>query len=69
MSEVVYFDGDYARKGVIEVERGVCDRCKQDANVLTMDGSEGEYERGRLCRPCANAMFDAVPTLLPPEPR
>jgi hypothetical protein len=51
------FDGGYNRVGEIALVDGVCSICGNKAKVIEIDGSEGEYEAGRICKECASDLF------------
>jgi hypothetical protein len=59
MTEVT-FPAGYNRVGVIEILAGDCDSCGAREKVLYIDSSEGEYGPGRICRTCANALFEGT---------
>jgi hypothetical protein len=55
-----HFDGGYGRQGDIAILRdSVCDVCgRGPVRVLYVDGSEGEYSGGHICRECCVDLFD-----------
>lgn len=64
---IAVFNGGYGRRGEIALllpspDGGTmceCDVCgRQDAPVLYIDGSEGEYSGGAICLTCATAAFE-----------
>ncbi len=57
---VTIFDGGYNRDGYITVRSGTCTVCKQNAKVIAIDSSEGEYTTGHICKSCANKAFAEV---------
>ena len=61
MANVVTFDGGYDRKGTIVVEIAKCSCCgTENTVVITVDSSEGEYAKGRICEDCANKFFNSA---------
>ena len=58
----VTYDGGYNRTGEIGVMTWRCAACEEERLCLVMDSSEGEYQWGAICQPCANAMFERGPT-------
>jgi len=51
------YKGAYERTVLIEIEVGTCKRCGNITKVLSMDGSDGEYSVGCLCKECIDESF------------
>lgn len=61
---VATFDGGYSRKGKIWIEWGPCFVCpNKETFVLAIDGSEVEYEAGRICEDCIRKAFEDLRAL------
>lgn len=56
-SESKTFKAAYARTGMIWIDEGECDVCKNKITCLLVDSSEDEYGPGRICLECVNEMF------------
>ena len=60
---IATFDGAYKRTGKIWIEWGPCGVCPNETLVLAIDGSEAEYEAGRVCLECIQLAFAHVKAL------
>lgn len=49
------FDGNYGRKGIIQVGEAICAVCKRERVCVIVDQSEGEYHSGNICGECASS--------------
>ena len=54
------FDGGYGRIGIICIKKAICTICDKESSCLSMDGSEGEYKDGCICKECISAICDII---------
>jgi len=60
MNVIFTTDLAYGRDGTVELSVWECDKCKVSKEVLSFDGSDGEYGSLSFCRDCLNAFFDST---------
>ena len=56
----IKFKALWERVGIIDIDVATCDVCNEETLCLVIDSSAEEYGPGRICKDCANSLFEQV---------
>jgi len=56
-NNVIIFDAEYGREGIITAEFAECCGCHKTTVCIVADCSEGEYNQAAICPACIQELF------------